>query len=349
MKVVRIGTRKIGGKNPCFIIAEAGVNHNGDPDLAKKLIDEAHRAGADAVKFQTFVAEKLVTRGAGKAEYQKKNDSTTKTQYQMLKNLELSEDDFIELAAHAKKKRIVFLSSAFDEESLDLLIRLDVRAFKIPSGEITNFPLMEKLAGQEKPVILSTGMSGLDEVSDAVSFLKDQGCSDLILLHCTTSYPAPLESVNLQVMDTLRDHFHLPVGYSDHTQGILVPVIAVARGARVIEKHFTLDRSLPGPDHPASLEPDEFTRMVRAIRDTESAIGSGKKTIQTCEIAIRDAVRKSIVAATRIPRGSVITGDMLTIKRPGNGIEPKFFRDIAGKTAVCAIKKDAVITWDMIQ
>jgi len=349
MITVPIENRKIGGENPCLIIAEAGVNHNGDTDLAKQLIDAAADAGADAVKFQAYQTENLVTRHAKKADYQKKNDPGSKTQYQMLKNLELSESDFKKLSAHAKKRGIIFLSSAFDEASIDLLTRLNVSAFKIPSGEITNFPLMGKIADQKKPVILSTGMSSMDEVFEAVSFLKNKGCCNLILLHCTTSYPASMESVNLRVMDTMRETFGLPVGYSDHTRGILVPIIAVARGACVIEKHFSLNRLLPGPDHAASLEPGEFKKMVCAIRDAEAAIGDGVKKIQPCEVGIRDVVRKSIVAANKIPCGSVIDREMLVIKRPGYGIEPKFLKELTGKTAIREIEMDTVITWDMVQ
>jgi len=347
--MITISDKKIGNCEPCFIIAEAGVNHNGDLQCAKKLIDAAYEADADAVKFQTFKTENLVTRHAKKADYQKKNDSATQTQYQMLKKLEFSEADFKKLSSHAKKRGLVFLSTAFDNASLDLLIRLQVTAFKIPSGEITNFPLMEKIAQQKKPVILSTGMSTMEEVREAVTCLKEQGCSDIILLHCTTSYPAPRESVNLRVLDTLRDEFHLPVGYSDHTAGILVPLAAVARGACVIEKHFTLDRTLPGPDHAASLEPDEFKRMVRTIREIESAIGDGEKKMQECEAGIRDIVRKSIVAAKKISVGSKITEEMLAIKRPGTGIEPKYLKKLIGKSAVWGINKDTVITWDMIE
>jgi N,N'-diacetyllegionaminate synthase len=346
--MITISNKKIGNGGSCFIIAEAGVNHNGSLQCAKKLIDAAHGAHADAVKFQTFRAESLVTRSAGKAEYQKKNNSDGASQFEMLKKLELSEADFKKLSIYAKKKGIVFLSTAFDEPSLDLLIRLDVPAFKIPSGEINNFPLLEKIAMQNKPVIISTGMATLEEVREAVSCLQEQGCSELVLLHCTTSYPAQPESVNLRVMDTLINEFHLPVGYSDHTTGIMVPVAAVARGACVIEKHFTLDRTFPGPDHAASLEPEEFGRMVAEIREVETVLGEGVKKMQICEAGIRDVVRKSIVAAKKISRGSRISKEMLLIKRPGTGIEPKYLMSLIGKTATRDIKKDTLITWEMI-
>lgn len=347
--MISIGNKKIGDGEPCFIIAEAGVNHNGDLRCAKKLIDAAYEAHADAVKFQTFKAENLVTWDAKKAEYQEKNDSATTTQFQMLKNLEFSEADFKKLSSHAKKRGIAFLSTAFDDASLDLLIRLHVPVFKIPSGEITNFPLIGKIAREKKPVILSTGMSTMEEVKKAVNCLQEQGCRDIIILHCTTSYPAPLESVNLRVLDTLRDEFHFPIGYSDHTEGILVPIAAVARGACVIEKHFTLDRTLPGPDHAASLEPDELKKMIKAIRDVEIAMGDGVKKMQTCEICNRDVVRKSIVALNEITQGSKISKNMITLKRPGTGVGPKHFEKLIGKTAKCKIKKDTVITWNMIE
>jgi len=347
--MISIGNRKIGAGEPCFIIAEAGVNHNGDPECARKLIDAAVEAQADAIKFQTFIAEILVTPSAQKAEYQKIGSSASTTQFQMLKSLELSEPVFKKLAAYAKKKGILFLSTAFDEESLELLFRLHVPVFKIPSGEITNFPFLAKIAEQKKPVILSTGMSTMAEVKDAVSCLREHGCKEIVILHCTTSYPAPPESVNLRAMNTLREEFRLPVGYSDHTAGISITIAAVAMGACVIEKHFTLDRTLPGPDHAASLEPEEFRQMVRAVRDVESAAGNGKKDIQACEVSIRAVVRKSIVAAKNIAPGALISEDMLTIKRPGSGIEPGHIQEIIGKTAPHGILKDTVITWDMIE
>jgi N,N'-diacetyllegionaminate synthase len=347
--MISIGKRKIGDGEPCFIIAEAGVNHNGDPECARKLIDAAVEAQADAIKFQTFIAENLVTPSAQKAEYQKKGNSATDTQFQMLKSLELSEPVFKKLAAYAKQKGILFLSTAFDEKSLEMLFRLHVTAFKVPSGEITNFPFLKTIAEQRKPVILSTGMSTMAEVKDAVSCLREYGCKEIVILHCTTSYPAPPESVNLRAMNTLREEFHLPVGYSDHTAGISIPIAAAAMGACVIEKHFTLDRNLPGPDHAASLEPADFRQMVRAVREVESAAGNGKKDIQSCEVSIRDVVRKSIVAAKKIAPGSIISEDMLMMKRPGTGIEPRHLQNLIGKTATGIIKKDTVITWDMVE
>jgi len=344
-----VGHRKIGDGEKCFIIAEAGVNHNGDFTLAKKLVDIASASGADAIKFQMFSAKNLVTSSAEKADYQKKNDSTSKTQLDMLKNLELSKKSFQKLSEYAKTKGIIFLSTAFDEDSIDLLTRLDVPAFKIPSGEITNFPYLETIAQKQKPVILSTGMSTMEEVKEAVDCLRQYGCREIILLHCTTSYPAPLESVNLKVLDTLRETFHLPVGYSDHTEGIIVPLAAVARGACIIEKHVTLDKSLPGPDHAASLEPGEFKEMVTGIRKIDLILGTGEKTPHACEKNNRAIVRRSIVASRDIPKGSSLTDAMLLLKRPGTGIEPKFFKNLIGKKTLQNIKRDTLISWDMVE
>jgi len=347
--VISVGNKKIGDGEPCFIIAEAGVNHNGDIALAKKLIDVACEAGADAIKFQTFKTSYLVTKNAEKAEYQKKTGAVGTTQFEMLKKLELSNTEFRKLSAYAKKRGILFLSTAFDEESIDLIVRLDVPAFKIPSGEITNIPCIERIAREKKPVILSTGMSTLEEVKDAVNCLKTHGCQEIIILHCTTSYPAPLESVNLRVLDTLRETFHLPVGYSDHTEGILVPIAAVARGACVIEKHITLDRTLTGPDHAASIEPGTLKELIAAIRQVEKALGTDDKRPDACEIKNRDVVRKSVVAREDISRGSLLLETMLTLKRPGTGIEPKFLKDLVGKRVKTAIEKDTLITRDMIE
>jgi len=346
---ISINSRKIGEGEPVFVIAEAGVNHNGKLSLARRLIDAASDARADAVKFQTFKTENLVTISAKKAEYQKQSDSTSITQFQMLKNFELQETEFKKLSIYAKKKGLIFLSTAFDEDSVELLAKLKVPAFKIPSGEITNFPYLKKIAMQKKPVILSTGMSTIEEIREAVSLLKDQGCNEIVLLHCTTSYPASMESVNLRVLNTLRNIFCLPIGYSDHTEGIVIPIAAVALGACVVEKHLTLDRTLLGPDHKASVEPDEFKKMVRAIRDVESAMGDGEKKLEPCEECNRDIVRKSIVAAKNISKGSKIIKNMLAIKRPGTGIEPKYFEKIVGKKALFPIKKDTIINWDMIE
>ena len=347
--MVSIRNRTIGQGQRCFIIAEAGVNHNGDMGLAKKLIGAAHAAGADAIKFQTFVTENLVTESAEKAFYQIENDPDTSSQFEMLRKLELSEQDFLELSGYAEKKGILFLSTAFDNTSIDILSRIGVPAFKIPSGEITNIPYLKEIGLRHKPVIMSTGMTTIGEIGEALSCLRDNGCDDIILLHCTTSYPAPLSSVNLRAIATLREQFGIPVGYSDHTEGIIIPIAAAAMGACVIEKHLTLDRNLPGTDHMASLEPGDFTRMVSAVREVELALGTGDKQPQECELDNRRIARKSIVAALNIPAGSQLTRVMLAIKRPGTGIEPKHLESVIGKKTQSTIKKDSVILWEMIE
>lgn len=346
---IKIGKKLIGLQDPCFIIAEAGVNHNGDIVLAKRLIDVAVEAGADAVKFQTFKAENVVTSSAEKAEYQKNATGTVESQYEMIKKLELSEADFWDLSEYAKETGIIFLSTPFDEESVDLLAQIGVPAFKIPSGEITNFPLLRKIAQKSRPIILSTGMATLGEVEEALNYLKKHGTEEIILLHCTTSYPAPVKSVNLRAMDTLRCAFQVPVGYSDHTEGITVPIAAIAMGACVIEKHFTLDRKLPGPDHRASLEPQELIAMVKAVRDVELARSNGVKGPTEEEEGIKMVARRSIVAKCDIRVGGVLTEGDLVIKRPGTGIEPRYFDSILQKKARVLIQRDQVIQWDMIE
>ena len=329
-----------------YIIAEAGVNHNGSLDVAKRLVEEAKRAGADAVKFQTFRAEKLVSRFAGKAEYQKKTTASDESQLEMIRKLELSESDHVELMELCRKRKIDFLSSPFDEESADLLERLGVAAYKIPSGEITNHPFLEHIAGKKKPMILSTGMSSLEEVEEAVAVIFSTGNAALTLLHCVTEYPAPVEEINLRAMITMKEVFGLPVGYSDHTQGIEIAVAAVALGAQVIEKHFTLDRTMPGPDHKASLEPSELLDMVKAIRSVEKALGDGEKKPAPCEVKNMAIARKSIVALKPIGAGEVINKKKIGIKRPGNGIQPKDLEKIIGLKAKRKIGQDEVITWE---
>lgn len=349
MVLLQIGDKKIGEDQPCFIIAEAGVNHNGDINLAKRLIDVAVNAEADAVKFQTFRADSIVTVTAEKAAYQKETTASEESQYAMIKQLELTYQEFQELYDYAGSKGIIFLSSPFDEESVDFLDQLGVPAFKISSGEIINFPLLKKIAETKKPIILSTGMATLGEVEEAVTHLYQHGVQELLLLQCTTSYPAPANSVNLRAMETLRCAFKVPAGYSDHTDGITIPIAAAAIGAKVIEKHFTLDRSLPGPDHRASLEPIELKAMVQAIRDVERAFGDGVKCPCAEEMAIKKVARKSLVANADIQVGDILKKSDLTIKRPGTGIEPKYLNVLIGKTARKAIFKDLVITWDMVE
>lgn len=349
MQQLTIGKKELGSQHPCFIIAEAGVNHNGDVALAKRLIDAAVEAGANAVKFQAFKTENIVTPTAEKADYQKHTTGIRESQYEMLKKFELSETDFQDLSDYAKEAGIIFLSTPFDEESVDLLGQIGVPAFKVPSGEITNFPLLKKVAQKSKPIILSTGMATLGEVEEALNYLKKHGAEEIVLLHCTTSYPAPVMSVNLRAMETLRCAFQVPVGYSDHTEGITIPIAAAAMGACIIEKHFTLDRTLPGPDHRASLEPQELAAMVKAVRDVELAHGDGIKGPTEEEEAIKRVARRSIVAKCDMSAGKSITEDDLVIKRPGTGIEPRYFDSILQMRARVPIQKDQVIQWDMIE
>jgi len=345
---VRIAGRLIGEGAPCFIIAEAGVNHNGDVNLARKLIDVAKEAGADAVKFQTFKAEEVVTRSAEKARYQKETTPSEQSQYDMIKKLELSGEDFKHLSAYAQEKGILFLSSPFDKGSVNLLSELGVAAFKVPSGEITNFPLLKYVAKKGKPIILSTGMATQGEVGEALGVIKEEGIEDIILLHCVTSYPAKIDDMNLKAMETLRDTFKLPAGLSDHSLGLTIPIAAVALGACVVEKHFTLDKNLPGPDHRASLEPDELKQMVTAIRDVERAMGDGIKRPTKDEEENKKVARRSIVARADIPKTAIITEEMLTTKRPGIGIEPKYMNSIVGRKAKRNIKEGSILTWNMI-
>jgi N,N'-diacetyllegionaminate synthase len=342
---VKIADRLIGEGEPCFIIAEAGVNHNGDINLAKKLIDVAKETGADAVKFQTYKAEELVTRNAEKARYQMETTSRNESQYDMIKRLELSEKDFEDLFAYAQEKGIIFLSTPFDKGSVDLLNKLGVPAFKVGSGEITCFPLLKYIAKKEKPILLSTGMATLKEVEEALKVIQQGRMEDIILLHCVSSYPSKIEDMNLRAMVSLREAFQLPVGLSDHSLGITVPIAAVALGACVIEKHFTLDKKLPGPDHRASLEPGELRQMVTAIRDLEKAMGDGIKRPTRDEEETKKAARRSIVARVDIPQGTIITKEMLALKRPGTGLEPKHLGEIIERAAKVAIKRDELITW----
>lgn len=318
-----------------FIIAEAGVNHNGSVDLAKKLIDAAADAGADAVKFQTFKADRLATKLAYKADYQKKNTSINESQYEMLKKLELDEDKHKAIIEHCKQKQIMFLSSAFDNESVDMLHNFGMAIFKIPSGEITNLPYLRHVGSLKKPIILSSGMSDLGDIKKALDVFLECGVSkdQLTILHATTEYPCPIQEVNISAMQTIGANFGVKVGYSDHTKGIEVSIAAVALGACVIEKHFTLDQTMEGPDHKASLEPNEFKSMVRAIRNIEKALGDGIKKPTKSEIKNMAITRKSIVALRVIKSGEIFSIDNLAVKRPGTGISPMDLNKIIGKIA----------------
>lgn len=325
-----------------LIIAEAGVNHNGNMDTAKKLVDEAKRCGVDIVKFQTFNPKKLASKHAVMADYQKENLGLEESQESMLEKLMLKQAEYIELANYCKEVGIQFLSTPFEIESIKFLNGLQ-DIWKIPSGEITNYPYLVEIAQSRKDIILSTGMSTLDEVDAALKVLKSNGAGKITLLHCTTNYPAPYEDVNLRAMITMRDHCDCEVGYSDHTKGIEVPIAAVAMGATVIEKHFTLDRNMDGPDHKASLEPNELKHMVNAIRNIESAMGSGKKIPSQSELTNIDVVRKSIIAARDIKAGEEFTTENLTTKRPGNGINPMQWNLILGMKAKRDFEEDELI------
>ena len=318
-----------------FIIAEAGVNHNGSIELAKKLIDVASEAGADAVKFQTFKADKLVSKKAQKAEYQKETTDRKESQYEMIKKLELDIDTHQELIAYCKEKKIMFLSTPFDHESIELLDEIGLEIFKIPSGEITNLSYLKHIGRLKKKVIISTGMSDIGEIEDALDILVNAGTKkeDITVLHANTMYPTPMVDVNLRAMVTIGKTFDIAYGYSDHTLGIEVPIAAVALGATCIEKHFTLDKTMEGPDHKASLEPDELKSMVKVIRNIEVALGSSIKKPSKSEKPNMQVARKSIVASKPIKKGEKLTEENLTIKRPGNGISPMRWNEIIGTVA----------------
>ncbi|MBL7890825.1 MAG: N-acetylneuraminate synthase [Bacteroidia bacterium] len=336
-----------------LIIAEAGVNHNGNLEMAKKLIDAAADAGSDYVKFQTFKTEKLVSVDAKQAEYQQKNmgSSSETSQFEMLKKLELSVNDHHELIAYCNSKKIKFLSTAFDLDSIDLLNGLNIDLFKIPSGEITNLPYLEKIGRLNKQVVVSTGMCVMDEIEEAVNTLVSAGTQrdKISVLHCTTDYPTAMEDVNLNAMLSIQQHLKVPVGYSDHTLGIEIPIAAVAMGAVIIEKHFTLDKSLPGPDHKASLEPSELKAMVSAIRNLEMAFGSADKQPTATEKKNMLVARKSIHLSRDLSKGHVLSESDLIMKRPGDGISPMESKNVVGKKLVRDIAIDNKLSWEDIQ
>ncbi len=328
-----------------LIIAEAGVNHNGDLEMAKKLVAAAASAGADIVKFQTFTAERLVMQTAEKAEYQKKTTGFYESQFDMLQHLELTKKMHEELIVECQKQNIQFLSTAFDAQSVDMLVELGLPIFKIPSGEITNLPYLRYIGNFRKPIILSSGMASLDEIADAILVLEQSGTSrdSITVLHCTSEYPAPMKDVNLRAMMTIRDQLGVQVGYSDHTLGTEVPIAAVVMGATVIEKHLTLDCKLPGPDHRASLEPDEFKKMVSGIRNIEQALGDGIKRPSNSELKNLPIVRKSLVSQSRIRAGELFSEKNLTTKRPGFGISPMRWNEVVGKVAQRDFDADELI------
>jgi N-acetylneuraminate synthase/N,N'-diacetyllegionaminate synthase len=340
---------RITAESPCFIIAEAGVNHNGDLRLAKQLVLAAVEAGADAVKFQTFQAKHLVTANAPQAAYQARNSGKTESQFDMLKRLELPLEDFAELNRYCSQLGIMFMSTAFDEESADFLAGLGMLIFKIPSGELTNLPLLRHVARFGRPVIVSTGMGTIGEIQEAVETIKAAGNNEITVLHCVTDYPTPPEHVNLRAMHVIQAALNVPIGYSDHTMGIEASVIAVAAGAKVIEKHFTLDCSLPGPDHKASLEPKDLAEMVRSIRRVEVLLGSRQKQPNEAELAVAKIVRRSVVTTCKITAGSVLEDSMLVLRRPGTGIPPAQLPAVLGRRSSRSIAAGTILSWEDLE
>ncbi len=343
--MIDIAGRIVGSEHPCFVIAEAGVNHNGSIAMALQMVDVAVHSGADAIKFQTFKSERLVTRDAPKAEYQAKTTDAGESQLDMLSHLELSARDHHALMIHCQEKDIIFMSTPFDEESADMLIGLDVPVLKIPSGELNNLPYLRKIGGFRKKIIMSTGMANLEEIRTALFILTESGTpkEKTIVLHCNAEYPTPMEDVNLNAMLTIRDELGVKVGYSDHTLGIEIPIAAAAIGATVVEKHFTLSREMEGPDHVASVEPQELKAMVEAIRNIEKAMGDGVKKPSPSETKNIPVARKSIVAKKPIRKGESLTADNLTVKRPGTGISPMEWDENLGKTADREYEEDELI------
>jgi N,N'-diacetyllegionaminate synthase len=343
MERQKISTIVNGGSDSTYIIAEIGVNHNGDINLALKMIDAAYEAGADAVKFQSFKSDKLVSRFAEKAKYQQDTTGTNETQLEMLKKLELSREDHLIIKEYCTKKNIDFLSTPFDEETAIFLKEIGINAYKVGSGDLTNIPFLKKINEFGLPIILSTGMSNLREIEEALEVINK---SSVALLHCTSNYPAPIEDVNLRAMVTIQKSFNKVVGYSDHTEGIEIALAAVSLGARIIEKHFTLDKNLPGPDHKASLEPHEFKQLVKSIRIIEKGLGDGVKRCMPSEENTKEVARKSLVVSQDLKPGDIITKENLVIKRPGTGIPPKYYNLLLGKTVKRKLKQDQVLTWD---
>jgi len=343
MRKIRIGDKIVGHDEPCFIIAEAGSNHNGSLEQAKKLVDVAAEAKADAVKFQIFKAESLYSKYTPEFSYLKGQNT-----YELIKSIETPREWIKELAEYCKSKNIIFFASPFDFEAIDILDKY-VPAFKIASFEITDLELLKYAAEKGKPMIISTGMANLGEIEDAITAIRSVGNENIILLHCNSLYPTPVEIANLRAIETMRTAFKVPVGFSDHTLGIHIPIAAVAMGACMIEKHFTLDRTLPGPDHSFAIEPDELKEMVRCIREVEKAKGSGikeKSDLESEEMYVK--ARRSIHAKVDIPKGTKITRDMLIIKRPGYGIKPKFIDMVVGREAKKDIREDEWVTWDAV-
>jgi len=348
LREIKIGDKIIGDGHRVCIVAEIGVNHNGDPAIAERLIRAAASAGADAVKFQTFKAEGLVAKDTSKDRYMKAETGSGETMYEMFKKLELPKESYPALKSMAESMGLIFFSSPFDEEAADFLFDIGVAVFKIASAEITNLPMIKYIGQKGLPVILSTGMSTLDEVKAAVKTLLNAGCKEIILLHATISHPAQKNDLNLRAIGTLKAEFDCPVGYSDHTDDALVPCLAVASGAILIEKHFTLDRAMSGPDHCHSMNPKEMEEMVKAIRDTEIMLGTSYKSFVKAEEEVRVLARRSVVARGDISKGTRIEPSMITTKRPGTGIQPADIDAVSGRLALVDIAGDEVIRWDML-
>jgi N,N'-diacetyllegionaminate synthase len=343
---ILIGDRVVGSNTRVYVVAEIGINHGGSVTQAIKLIDAAADAGADAVKFQTFRTERLMVATRDRFAQQEEGSETA---YQLFRRLELSWEDYEKLKKHADERNVSFLSTPFDEESADLLERIGVPAFKIASSDVTHLPLLKHVAVKNKPILLSTGMSFLSEVAEAVWALKSAGATEILLLHCVSSYPAPAEALNLRTIQTMRDYFDLPVGYSDHTEGILLPIVAVSLGAVLIEKHFTIDKNARGPDHKLSMDPEELKALVCSVRSAESSLGDGRKCPSACEAENRLLSRRSIVASVDIRAHETIAPWMLGFKRPGSGIEPKQAERIVGMKARRNISRDTLLQWDDLE
>ncbi len=348
MRRIIIGNKKLGCGEPCFVIAEAGVNHNGNLDMGLKLVDVAADAGADAVKFQTFKTEQLVTRTAPKAAYQQANTNSIESQFDMIRQLELSQEAYRKIAERAAERKILFLSTPFDMASADFLAQLGVPAFKVPSGEITNIPFLQYIARKGKPIILSTGMSFLGDVETAVRAIMATGNSELVLLHCVSNYPAAPNDINLRAMHTMGQAFNVPIGYSDHTLGNEIPFAAVAMGACIIEKHFTLDCELPGPDHKASSTPDELRALIRGIRVIEASLGTGRKECTISEVSTAAVARRSLVAARDLPSDTLLTDDMVAILRPGTGLPPTMLPYLLGRRLRVSVQRGDILDIGML-
>ncbi len=345
-----IEEKKIGLDAPIFLIAEAGVNHNGNISLAKKLIDEAVNSKVDAVKFQTFKAEELMLKSTSKVEYQKVKTDPDENFYQMIKKYELSDDNFSSLSEYCRKKGIIFLSTPFDDSSVELLEKLNVAAYKISSGDMNNFPFLKSICSKRKPILLSTGMATMEEVRESVNFIKSNNINKIVVFQCTTNYPAPYEDVNLNVIETYRQEFpNILIGFSDHSLGIEASIGAAAMGVKVIEKHFTLDKDMMGPDHRASLNPEELKLWVKSIRNLEKALGVYNKIPSKIELEIAKKARKSIVSINEIKEGDLLSTENISIKRPGSGISPKNFEKLIGKKVKKNIPIDSIINWEDIE